>query len=153
MLYPRHDVVYTGIAWGRMWDDSVFTIATLLGASKAVANVIQASATLAAAASVFLAYRRPMADDLRFAVFLAASVVGSPHVSPYDMILLAYAATILVWNLLQEEFRPAAFVIPLAAWLLPLACPPRKLVTGYAVPVVIFALIGALMSRAPKLRT
>ena len=153
MLYPRHDVVYTGIDWGRMWDDSVFTIATLLGASKAVANVIQASATLAAAACVFLAYRRPMADDLRFAVFLAASVVGSPHVSPYDMILLAYAATILVWNLLQEEFRPAAFVIPLAAWLLPLACPPRKLVTGYAVPVVIFALIGALMSRAPKLRT
>jgi hypothetical protein len=153
MLHPRHDVAYTGIDWGRMWDDSVFTIATLLGASKVVANVIQASATLAAAASVFIAYRRPMANDLRFAVFLAASIVGSPHVSPYDMILLAYAATILVWNLLQEEFRPAAFVIPLAAWLLPLVCPPKMFVIGYAAPVVIFALIGALMLRAPKLRT
>lgn len=151
MLHPRHDVAYTGIDWGRMWDDSVFTIAALLGASKSVANVVQACATVAAAASVYLAYRRPMAGDLRFAVFLAAAVVGSPHVSPYDMILVAAAATILVWNLLQEEFRPAAFVIPLAAWLLPLACPPRKLVTGYAVPVVIFALIWALRSRARKL--
>lgn len=150
MLHPRHDVAYTGIDWGRMWDDSVFTIATLLGASKAVANVMQACATLGAAASVYLAYRRPMAGELRFAVFLAASVVGSPHVSPYDMILLAAAATILVWNLLQEEFRPAALAIPLLAWLLPLMGPPKLLVTGYAIPFVIFALIWALMSRAQK---
>jgi hypothetical protein len=151
MLHPRHDVAYTGLEWGRMYDDSVYTIAALLGASKTLAIVVQAIATLAAAASVFLAYRRPMANDLRFAVFLAASVVGSPHASPYDMILLAYAATILVWNLLQEEFRPSALVIPLAAWLLPFACPPKELVTGYAVPAVIFALIWALMSRAAKL--
>jgi hypothetical protein len=39
----------------------------------------------------------------------------------------------------------------LAAWLLPFACPPKELVTGYAVPAVIFALIWALMSRAAKL--
>ena len=151
MLHPRHDVAYTGLEWGRMYDDSVYTIAALLGASKTLAIVVQAIATLAAAASVFLAYRRPMANDLRFAVFLAASVVGSPHASPYDMILLAYASTILVWNLLQEEFRLSALVIPLAAWLLPFACPPKELVTGYAVPAVIFALIWVLMSRAPKL--
>jgi hypothetical protein len=41
----------------------------------------------------------------------------------------------------------------LAAWLLPLVCPPKMFVIGYAAPVVIFALIGALMLRAPKLRT
>ena len=150
MLHPRHDVAYTGIDWGRMWDDSVYTIAALLGASKTVANIVQLLATLAAAACVYLAYRRPMANDLRFAVFLAASVVGSPHVSPYDMVLLAYAATILVWKLLQEEFHATALAIPLLAWLLPLACPPKEIATGYAMPVVIFALIWALMSRAPK---
>ena len=152
MLFPRHDVAYTGIDWGRMWDDSVFTIATLLGAPKFVANAIQASATLAAATCVYLVYRRPMANDLRFAVFLAASVVGSPHVSPYDMILLALAATILVWNMLDENLRPTALVIPLAAWLLPLICPPRALVTGYLAPFVMFALIWTAMSRAAKLK-
>ena len=150
MLHPRHDVAYTGIEWGRMYDDSVYTIAALLGASKTVANIFQATATFAAAACVYLAYRRPMANDLRFAVFLAASVVGSPHVSPYDMILLAYAATILVWKLLQEQFHPTALAIPLLAWLLPLMGPPKLLVTGYAIPFVIFALIWVLMSRAPK---
>ena len=150
MLHPRHDVAYTGIEWGRMYDDSVYTIAALLGASKTVANIFQATATFAAAACVYLAYRRPMANDLRFAVFLAASVVGSPHVSPYDMILLAYAATILVWKLLQEQFHPTALAIPLLAWLLPLMGPPKLLVTGYAMPFVIFALIWVLMSRAPK---
>ena len=152
MLHPRHDVTYTGIEWGRMYDDSVYTIVALLGASKSIANIVQATATLAAAACVYLAYRRPMTNDLRFAVFLAATVVGSPHVSPYDMILLAYAATILVWILLQEEFHPTALAIPLLAWLLPLMGPPKLLVTGYAIPFVIFALIWALMSRAHKVR-
>jgi len=151
MLHPRHDVAYTGIEWGRMYDDSVYTIAALLGASKTVANIFQATATFAAAACAYLAYRRPMANDLRFAVFLAASVVGSPHVSPYDMILLAYAATILVWKLLQEQFHPTALAIPLLAWLLPLMGPPKLLVTGYAIPFVIFALIWVLMSRGRKL--
>ncbi len=147
MLHPRHDVAYTGIDWGRLWDESVFTCAQLLGASKQAANLAQAAATLGAGACVYFSFRRPLTLDLRFAVFLAATVVGAPHVSPYDMILLSLAATILVWNSFEGEFRPLALALPMLAWLAPLYNPPRATPIGLMTPVVIFALIAMTLTR------
>ena len=145
MLHPRHDVAFTGVDWGRLWDDSVFTCAQLLGLSKTGANLCQMAATLGAAACVFAAYRRPLPVDRRMVVFLAASVVGAPHVSPYDLVALALAATILAWNSLNGDYRLGALVVPFAAWLAPLYGPPRATPTGLLIPVVAFAVVAVAL--------
>ena len=143
MLHPRQDVAYTGVDWGRLWDDSVFTCAQTLGAGKSLANLCQAAATLAAGAAVYASFRRPLSADLRFTIFLTASVVGSPHVSPYDMILTALAATLLVVRSFEAPFSPLGLAIPMLAWLIPLIAPPRVTPMGLAAPAVMFALMAA----------
>ncbi len=150
LLHPRHDVGYSSVDWGRLWDDSVFTCAQLLGASKTAANLCQAAATLLAGACVYLSFRRPLSADLRCAVFLAACVVGAPHVSPYDMVLLALAATIVAWNSFDEAFRPIALAAPILGWLAPIYTPPRVSPVGLATPLVIFALIAMVLLKPPR---
>ncbi len=150
VFHVRQDIQYTSIEWGRLGDDSIFTIAQMLGAPTSLANVLQLLAIAVAAACVYFAFRRKGPGDIRFAVFLTATVVAAPHVSGYDMILLAYAATTLVWNILREDIRPMAFIIPWLAWLLPMLCPPANIVTGYVAPLVMFALLGILVVRVFK---
>ncbi|HUO12614.1 MAG TPA: glycosyltransferase family 87 protein [Caulobacteraceae bacterium] len=152
MLHPRHDVAYTGIEWGRLWDDSVYTCAKLLGAPKNIADLVQGAATLGAGALVYLSFRRPLANDQRLAVFLAASALAAPHVSPYDMMLVALAAIILVWRVIEDEtqaLRPVKLLLPLAAWLIPLYGPPRATPIGLITPLVIFGLIASVLLSAP----
>jgi alpha-1,2-mannosyltransferase len=141
MLHPRHDVAYTGVEWGRLWDDSIYTCVRLLGASKSVADLSQAAVTLAAGACVYFSFRRDLPHELRFVVFLAASAVAAPHLSPYDMILPALGATILVWRSFDAPFRPILLAAPMAAWLAPIYTPPRITPIGFAAPVAMFALI------------
>ena len=151
MLHPRQDVAYTGIAYGRMWDDSTYTIAKLLGAPEIAANVAQGCVMAVAAGCVFYVYlRRLFSSEMKFSVVMAASVAAAPHVSQYDMVLLAYAATSYIVMFAKAGIRPAQFIIPCLAWLLPFFCPPIRTVTGDAVPLVIFALIFVLISRASK---
>jgi hypothetical protein len=151
MLHPRQDVAYTGIAYGRMWDDSAYTIAKLLGAPEIAANVAQGCVMAVAAGCVFYVYlRRLFSSEMKFSVVMAASVAAAPHVSQYDMVLLAYAATSYIVMFAKAGIRPAQFIIPCLAWLLPFFCPPIRTVTGDAVPLVVFALIFVLISRASK---
>lgn len=158
MIHPRHDVAMTGVEWGRLWDDSVYTCAQLIGLSKAAADLVQAAATLAAGAIVYASFRRPLASDQRFAIFLAASVVAAPHVSPYDMMLAALAATIVAWRTVQadEAPRPVALLLPLAAWLIPLYGPPRADPIGLVTPLVLFGLMAQVLlapqGRAARVR-
>lgn len=147
-LAPPSDVSQTWRDWGRLWDDSVYTCATLLGAPDAVANGAQILAILLAAALTWLAFRRDLAADLRLAVLLAASAVAAPHVSSYDLVLLAPAATIVVRRRLEEGARPLALLLPLALWLAPLFNPPRNVPLGLLTPLMIFALIIGLVARA-----
>jgi hypothetical protein len=145
MLHPRHDVAITGIEWGRLWDDSVYTCAQLLGLTKAGANLVQAVATLGAGALVYLSFRRPLGPERRFAIFLVASVVAAPHVSGYDLVLLALAAALVVGELLEADFRPLTLALPLMLWLAPFYTPPRVDPFAFALPPAIFAMIGVLL--------
>jgi len=150
MLHPRHDVAMTGIEWGRLWDDSVYTCAQLLGLTKTGANLVQAAATLGAGALVYLSYRRPLGSERRFAIFLVASTVAAPHVSGYDLVLLALAATLVVGELLEGEFRPLTLALPVMLWLAPFYTPPRVDPFAFALPPAIFAMIFVLLRKTER---
>ena len=148
ILHPSHAMAQNGLEWGRLWDESVFTCATLLGATKPVANALQATAMMAGAAVTYWAFRRSHAAEFRLAIALAATVVAAPHVSPYDMLPLALAGALLAWRVLEEHGRPLALMLPAIVWLAPLLNPPRVVPVGLLTPVMIFGLIAALVLRS-----
>jgi alpha-1,2-mannosyltransferase len=134
-------------AWleaGRLWGLSIWTCATLLGAPGWLANLAQGIAALAAAAGVWVAFRRPFAPERRMAVLLTAALVAAPHCSPYDLVLLAAVALLLFRALLDGEalLRPSLLLFPWAAALAPV---PRQAAVGFLVPALMLALLTVLL--------
>jgi alpha-1,2-mannosyltransferase len=147
-LAPPADFYANWLESGRSWGLSVYTCAWVLGASHATANFAQAVATLAAAVSVYWAFRSSLAPDRQLAVFLAATILAGPHVSGYDTLLLAIAATLLFCRALEEGAALYQLTAMLAVWLIPLINPPRATPLGLLTPLLTVLFIACAMSGA-----
>jgi hypothetical protein len=145
-LHPQTVAGVNATQWGHRWDDSVSTGLTLLGAPPWLANNAQVLAALVAGIAVWLAFRAR--HPRRLAILLCATVVASPHVSNYDLILPAIAA--LAWVAeLPAGSRPLALLLPLAVWTAALFNPPRVMPLGLLTPWLIFGLIWVLLREKP----
>lgn len=147
-LAPPADFYSHWLESGRSWGLSVYTCAWLLGASHSVATLIQAAATLGAAASVYVAFRGALTPDRQLAVLLAAAILAGPHVSSYDTLLLAIAAALLFCRALEEGAPLYEITAMLAVWLLPLFNPPRATPLGLMTPILIALFIAIAMAGA-----
>lgn len=147
-LIPQAGTGINGNDWGHMWDNSVSTCATLLGASPMMAAIAQAVAALVALASVWLAFRNGLPLVSRISVLALAVLLASPHLSPYDMELLALAAAVQIYRL-PEGTRPLALLLPLAGWIAPLLSPPRVNMLGFLLPLVLVGLIASVFAGFP----
>jgi hypothetical protein len=117
---------------------SLYVCAALFGLSDAAARMVQGAGMVAAAAAVWLAFRRPLAEDSRLAVLLAAAILATPHLLAYDMVLLA-AAVILLWP--RDGIGVGTFVLFAAVWLLPFVRPVNGPLERLAVPAVLLGLL------------
>ncbi len=135
--------------FGRIWDSSVFTCATLLHAPPALATLLQAAAGLAAIACVYASCRRPLLRDRRLAILLAATVLAAPHLNPYDMVLLAIAGALWFASLPAPTFKQAMLVLML--WVVPLLCPPLVLPAGRLQPLLVACFLAAALRRPATL--
>lgn len=130
---------------GRMWGNSVFACAALLGVPLRLADLLQDAAALAAAGCVAWAFR-PGADRAgRAPVLLAAALLAAPHTATYDLVLLLVA--VLLWAVPIREAGARVRLTLLAVWIAPLLCPPAQIAPGRAVPLLValvlaFALTG-----------
>lgn len=140
-LHPQQVAGMNATEWGHMWDNSVSTCAHLLGAPRWLANAAQGVAMLVSAAFVWFTFRS--GHPQRVAILCCATLLASPHLSNYDLILLALAALRLVRDL-PEGSRPLALILPLLAWAAPLYNPPRAVFLGLATPLVVLGLLLAL---------
>jgi len=70
-------------------------------------------------------------------------LLASPHVSNYDLILLAIAALLAVRNL-PENTRPLLLMLPLACFIAPLFNPPRAMPLGLITPLLLLGLMAML---------
>lgn len=140
-LHPQQVAGMNATEWGHMWDNSVSTCVSLLGGARWQANMAQGVAILISAAFVWLAFRS--SHPQRIAILCCATLLASPHLSNYDLILLALAGLSLVRSL-PEGSRPLALVLPLLAWAAPLYNPPRAVPLGLATPLVLLGLLTAL---------
>jgi alpha-1,2-mannosyltransferase len=145
-LHPQKLAGVNGTDWGHSWDESVSTCAALLGASRNWALTAQGIGALVAAGCVWQVFRTGHA--MRLAILLCAILLASPHVSNYDLILLAIAA-LLAAQALPASFRPQTLILPLilalAAWLAPLYNPPRVMVLGLVTPLVLLGMMAVIL--------
>ncbi|HWE76019.1 MAG TPA: glycosyltransferase family 87 protein [Stellaceae bacterium] len=132
---------------GRLAGVSVFACATLLGATPILATALQALATISAAAAVYASWRSPMCDELRLSVLFAAIVLAAPHVTGYDSLLLAFAASLLFVHGLEHGFHRGEVIIALLAWAMPLITPPVVYPIGRLAPLFVALAIAAPLVR------
>ncbi|HEX4198638.1 MAG TPA: glycosyltransferase family 87 protein [Caulobacteraceae bacterium] len=140
------NLVAPGAKWteyGRMWGDSVWTCAVLLGAPPMLASILQLAATLFSTVAVAVAFHRPFSQPVRIAVLLAATCLAAPYWSPYDAVLLALAGLYWLSDRWRGERAVWPWIVALALWLAPLLSPPLIMPTGRLIPVLIAGFIAA----------
>ncbi|MEZ0260465.1 MAG: glycosyltransferase family 87 protein [Alphaproteobacteria bacterium] len=98
---------------------SVFAASRMLGLGVAPAYVAQAIFALAAAIVVWMAWRQKDAG-LRGAALVLGTLMATPYVLDYDMVMLALPIAFMAAIGLKDGFRRWEKIILAAAWLLPL---------------------------------
>ncbi len=134
----------------RLNGQSIYTYASLLGAPVVLANLAQALSAIAAAGCVWWCYRRPMADDLRLAVLLAATLLAAPHVIDYDALLLGVAATLFFVRGYADGFRFGEITVAVLVWASPLINPPTVFRLGFVTPLLVVLFIFCVMARGRR---
>jgi alpha-1,2-mannosyltransferase len=145
-ISPPADFYSQWLESGRSWGLSVYTCAWVMGASHGVATLVQAVATLGAAAVVCVTFRSTLTRDRQLAVLLAAAILAAPHVSSYDVLLLAIAACVMFCRALEDGAPLYEITLMLAIWLLPLFNPPRATPVGLMTPVLVALFIALTMA-------
>jgi hypothetical protein len=148
-LHPQAVAGVNATDWGHIWDDSVSTCLTVLGAPHGLALAGQGLAAIIAAVAVWRVFR--VQNPGQLPVLLCAGILASPHVSNYDLIGLAIAALALVrW--LPQQTRPIMLMLPLAAYAAPLFNPPKAMWLGLVTPLILLAMIQVLSRATIKRR-
>jgi hypothetical protein len=128
------------VSLGRIWGNSVYACAALLGAPAKLASLIQTGAILASAAAIVATFRARLAPDVKLAVLLVAAILAAPHSAAYDVVLLVVAAGL--WLASAAGPPPMwRWILALAFWLSALFSPPVLLVPGRFTPLLLAAFI------------
>ena len=148
-LHPQTVAGMNATDWGHMWDESVSTCVSLLGAPPWLATAAQILAAAVAVAFTWQAFRS--ANPQRLAILCCAVLLASPHLSNYDLILLALAALLQVQSM-REDVRPLALMLPLLCYLAPIFNPPRVMALGLITPLLLLGLMLMLQRQAVQSR-
>lgn len=131
---------------------SLYVCAILAGMAPLAAMLLQGAASLAAAAAAWWSHRRPCAEDARLAVLLIATVIATPHLQAYDMLLLG-AASILLFVKSREGIGIFDLALFAGAWALPLLRPSLIPTAVYVIPVILTELLIEGVRRTNTLDT
>jgi alpha-1,2-mannosyltransferase len=99
---------------------SIFAGARMLGSGNELAWVMQGAFALLGAAVVVRVWLKPGNLALKSTVLCIASLMATPYVFDYDLIILALPLAWLTAEGLRAGFLPWEKVILMAAWILPL---------------------------------
>jgi hypothetical protein len=143
-LHPQAVAGVNATDWGHMWDESVSTCVSLLGAPHGLATAAQILAAVVAVVFTWHAFRSN--NPQRLGILCCAVLLASPHLSNYDLILLALASLLQV-AAMREDARPLVLMLPLACYIAPIFNPPRVMALGLITPLLLLGLM--LMLQRP----
>ena len=124
----------------------VYVCALRLGAPPALAAAVQAASAAVAVWLVYRVYRTPADWDLRLAVLLCGIALATPHLAPYDLVLVACAVTLLFARSFPSGFMPGEAILLGFAWSIPIVRPADALI-GALAPLVIASVAGYALAK------
>jgi alpha-1,2-mannosyltransferase len=120
---------------------SIYGAARLWGASFAVANVLQAVVALLAAALVVWIWIKPIRLPVKAAALVTGTLLATPYLLDYDLVLLALAIAWLFSDALGSAFLPWEKSILLFVWLFPLFARPLSLLASLPLTPLLLGLL------------
>lgn len=121
---------------------SIFGAVRMWGAGVAAAYIFQGVVALYAAAAVIWIWRNDLPFALKAAALAVGSVMVSPYVLQYDLVLLALPITWLAMEGFERGFLPYEKIVLSVAWVLPRVALPLS--QGARIPLAPFVTIALL---------
>ena len=135
---------------------SVFAAVRLWGGGVPLAYAVQGAVSAAVVGGTAWAWRSGCDRDLKAALLVVATLLASPHVLDYDLVILALAIAFTASAGLARGFRDYEASLLAAVWIVPLL---SRSVAGFtAVPIGLLAMLAfyalalrtALSDRTPN---
>jgi len=133
---------------------SVFAAVRMWGGGVPVAYVVQGVVSAATVCGTAWTWRSSCDPDLKSALLAIATLLASPHVLDYDLMILAPAIAFAVSAGLAGGFRDYEISLLAAAWIVPLAARSVAGLTGIPLGLLVlstlyvFTLRRAVLDRA-----
>jgi hypothetical protein len=128
---------------------SVFSATRMWGASVPLAYGVQFALALTLAASLAWLWRSDAAFELKAAALATGSLLATPYVLDYDLVVLAVAIAFFARHGLARGFRDYEISLLAAAWIVPLLSRGIAGVTGIPLGLlVLLALHCCILRRA-----
>jgi hypothetical protein len=141
-----------GTGWEKI--QSAFSAARMWGASVHLAYTIQLTLALMLAASLAWLWHSKAAFELKAAALATASLLATPYVLDYDLVVLAIAIAFMVRHGSTSGFRDGEISLLAAGWMVPLLSRTIAGITGIPLGLLvllslyIFILRRAVLDRA-----
>jgi alpha-1,2-mannosyltransferase len=119
---------------------SVFAAVRLWGGGVPLAYAVQGAVSAAVVGATAWAWRSGCDRDLKAALLVVATLLASPHVLDYDLLILAPAIAFTVSAGLAGGFRDYEASLLAAVWIVPLLS--RSIAGLTAVPLGLLAMLG-----------
>jgi alpha-1,2-mannosyltransferase len=128
---------------------SVFAAVRMWGGGIPLAYAVQGVASAAAVCGTAWVWRLSSDRDLKGALLIIATLLASPHVLDYDLMMLAPAIAFTVSAGIAGGFRDYEISVLAAAWIVPLLSRSSAGVTGIPLGLlVLLALYAVTLRRA-----
>ena len=128
---------------------SVFSIVRMWGGSIEFAYAVQGVVTIAVAAALGWLWRARAAFPIQAAALIIGTILATPYVLDYDLMLLAPAIAFLVADGIRRGFAPWEKTALAVLWLVPLIA--RSVAQATLIPLAVPAMLlvfGLLLRRA-----
>ncbi len=147
-----HALIEEGaLDWDRV--QSVFAFVRAHGGSEALAWTVQAVVTLGLAVGLVLLWRSRVPFELKAAALAAGTLLASPYLFMYDVVVLAVAVAFLLRFALEHDFLDKIEIAALTAGgVLILVYPYVKTHVGLAAIVIVMVLAARRVRTARRLR-
>ncbi len=130
---------------------SIFGAIRMWGGSVEVAYVFQAMVAIYAASAVVWVWQTSRPFALKAATLAVGSLMVSPYLLQYDLVLLALPIAWLAMEGFEKGFLPYEKAVLSVAWILPrVSLPVSQGAKIPLAPIVIIALMTAILRRASR---
>ena len=129
----------------------VYVCALRLGAPGGLAAAMQLASAAIAAVAVYQVYRLHAPWELRLALLLCGAALTTPHLAPYDLVLISGAVVLLFEHSFPRGFMAGEALALGLGWVVPVIRPADTAMGAFA-PLIFALVAGYAVVKVSRLR-